>query len=372
MKRRSAQLLSLAAGSLLALVGTTAAGASAAHHAAAGGRGGTPRAGGPSALAAFVYDDGSSQSTYDSAGGAVAITRLAAGQYQVSFAGLGSVTGGHAEVSSASDGTTCSVVEWGSDPPDLVVGVECYDYIGNLTDSGFSLTFTQPTAAPHGVLAYNWIAYPRKSYTLSGTYQYNSTHHQDRIAHLGAGRYKVTMPIGSLPNTMTGTMKVSAYNSGGGDCLLKSWGYTTGGIVSYVDCYSAAGAPHDRQFDIEYARGNNLLGLNGATDANADASKPNAALYAPKVQYDSASGAKVWSVLLDKGQYVAFFTGSQGDSGNVNGGGGDVQVTPISSAYVHCAVVARKQELNPYAAIDCADNNGDPVNAQYTVQWVVP
>jgi hypothetical protein len=373
MKRKPGhgRLLTLAAATLCTLSVAAPAAAAAGHQATAAQRAGAARIslGSASALAGYFESSGTSSRAYNSTGGTVTAANLTTGEYRVDFAGLSHITGGNAEVTSFSGGATCSVYEWLPNPPYLQVWVTCYTFSGTPVNANFSVIVTQPRTRPHGVLDYDWIQFPARSYTLRGAYQYNSSGGRNTIRHYGAGRYIVTMP--GPPPSGTGTVKVSAYNAAAGDCQLDKWSGTRHGIVIYVDCYAASGARQNRQFTVVYARDNNLMGQNGKTDANALADRSSTAIYQPHVQYDSHRGARVTQALLTPGQYVTFFAGSRGPAGDPNGGGGNVQVTPQGGNYTHCVVENQTQEFTPYAFVECENNSGHPVNSKYTVQWVV-
>lgn len=367
MKRGSARLLTLAVAPLavLALVGPASA---------MNGRPAAAQVTSTTAVAGFygTGNSGGGTSSYDSSGGAVTVAHSTTGLYLVTFAGLGKITGGNVQVTSQSLGLTCAVAGYGpaNSGQDFTAGVNCFDYQGNASDGHFSMTVTQPATAPGGILAYNTISKIASSYTLTGPYQYNSTGHKDTVVHAGTGQYKVTMPL-TGGNPATGTVKVSAFGATAGDCQLKSFAISSSSAVSNVLCFSPAGALMDRQFTIAYAQGNNLMGQKGATDANAFAGKPSAGLYQPAVQYDSTTGARVTAVRLRLSQYAVFFAGSQGKASNPNGGQGNVEVTPVSSGYVHCYDNVT-QEFTPFALVTCVANSGAPALAAFTVQWVVP
>jgi hypothetical protein len=82
---------------------------------------------------------------YNSTGGAIKITRSAAGSYKVTFAGLGAAGAGHTsnvQVTAYKGRTTCNVSNW-SGSPDLTLSVTCF-YIpdGSMRDSQFTALVT--------------------------------------------------------------------------------------------------------------------------------------------------------------------------------------------------------------------------------------
>src|SRR5262249_30215671 len=160
--------------------------------------------------------------------------------------------------------------------------VGCFDRTGVAGEQEFDLLVTQPVLPPNGVLDYAWVFKPNGP--LRGLYEYNSSGKTNSVAHLGTGRYLVTMPGPRTPAVNTGTVKVSAYGFVPGSCQLAKWTATPTAQLIYVDCFSVTGAGQDRDFTVSYARGNNLMGQNGLQDANALADG-RADLYQPRVQF---------------------------------------------------------------------------------------
>jgi hypothetical protein len=369
MRRGSVRLAALAAGPLcvLALAAPAMAAGNpplpgklpAGLHAAA------PRVAGkisPSARAGYFASSGSS--SYNSSGGAVTMTNPSTGGYTVTFAGLGGITGGNVEISDQST-DTCVVGGWGPVGSDLTVNVFCYTYAGVLANAEFMLTVTQPIAAPHGALAYDWNYKTASSYTPVGAYQYNSAGKHNTIAHLGTGQYKVTMP-GVATTGTNGTVKVSGYGLGGGDCQLLQWGATSAGEVAFVNCYAASGARQDRLFTIAYAKGNNIMGQNSLVTANALADQPAATAYIPRTQFDSVPGAKVSLAQYQQPHlWVALFAASSSTTS-----AGNIQVTPQGSSYAHCLVFNTGGGFTPIAEVGCVNGAGTAVvSSAYTLQY---
>jgi hypothetical protein len=319
----------------------------------------------PSAMAGFVLWDNpgvNHQTTYNSRGGVVSVTPSSTGVYRADFHLLG-FPGGDVQVS-ALDGT-CSVFGWFPSGGDLMVDVDCYDAAGAPANQAFYLMVTQPTGAAHGVIDYDW-AYKGHG-KLTGGYQFNSSHKTNSIAHPGTGRYVVTMPGPRVIGANTGTVKVSAYGAGAGNCLLAGWRSTRTGQQISVDCFAASGARQDRLFTVEYVRGNNLMGINGKIDANALANG-SAALYQPRVQFDSGRRAKVTVIHLDRGLYEVVFVGSNPTS-HFSGGLGHLQFTAVGTTYRGCGFTILPSHT-PFALVGCTSPAG-PINTAFTIQWVV-
>lgn len=83
--------------------------------------------------------------SYNSAGGAMTITRSGTGRYSVRFAGLGggSSSGGNVQVTSYGFGSeSCKVQSWGSGGSDFVANVGCFTANGSPGDSRYTVLVT--------------------------------------------------------------------------------------------------------------------------------------------------------------------------------------------------------------------------------------
>ncbi|HEX9034110.1 MAG TPA: hypothetical protein VF834_19895 [Streptosporangiaceae bacterium] len=327
-----------------------------------------------STLAAFAWVDGTSlfspQTTYNSAGGPVTVTENTSGFFQVTFGGL-AFTGGDVQVSANNPiGGSCAVQSWGTSGSDLVVNVDCYQ-LAVPSDEQFYVLVTKPASPPAGVLDYAWNDRLTSSGTLKNAYSYNSSQKTNSVTHVGTGRYLVTMPGPVVSGANTGTVKVSAYGAGAGNCQIAGWRTVKTPVAGQqigVDCFGPSGALQNRLFTIEYVRGNNLMGVSGQTDANALANG-TAVLYQPSVQYDSVAGAKVTVIHIDKGYYEVVTAGST-ITGQAGGGNGDPQLTTVGSAYVTCGIYDAGTH-QPTFYVNCNNATGHAANTAFTFQWVV-
>jgi hypothetical protein len=322
----------------------------------------------PSALAGYTYWNGSGQSTtYNESGQAISTDNFATGAYVVTFDGLGAITGGNVQATAGAGFTTCSVL-WGPSGTNLQVNVWCFSLgTGIAENSPFSLTVTQPRSAPGGPYDYAFVYKDATSGTLTGAYQYSSARKKDRVAHLGTGRYQVTLG-GRRSAGTAGTVKVTPWGNEPGGCNVTGWhGSSTGEIVT-VDCSTAAFAPQNRPFVLVYAKRTNLMGLAGKTTASAYASRRAAAVYQPKVQYDSHRGARVTVLNSGPGRYQILFAGS--GSGQPGANPGDIQVSAVGPSR-QCFIDTWVQAVTPNAYVDCDNKTGHLANAAFTIAWVV-
>ncbi len=352
--RRCIRLIPLAAAPILALAPLTAAAAS------------TARPADSYPTTAYVWSGGGYY-VYNSTGTDISVSSSSTGVYRVAIDGLGPVAGRTiVEVTPYGSDSTCTVDGWGQLSRYLIASVSCYTAVtGVPVSSEFDLIVTHPYTTPRGVFdyAYNYLA--TGSGTLHG-YQYNSSRDANKVQHLGTGRYQITF-VGPRSSGMRGTVKVSPYGTGAGDCEPVSWHGTRHGEVVLVNCYAPAGALQNRRFMVTYASANNLLGQSGIAGANALASRPGTASYTPSVQYNSERHAVVRVRHLGTGYYLVTFKGSEGTPTN----GGDVQVNSVGNADVQCYVGSWGQGTNPDASVFCDNEFGLAHNSAFEVNWVV-
>jgi hypothetical protein len=325
----------------------------------------------PNTAAGYLWSEGTSYYAYNSAGKAVTITDDApvAGEYEVFFDGLQGIgDNGDVQVSSYDTVDTCPVVGWGSVSGAEEVDVACYTPSGTLdtTPQLFDVTITDPHTVPSGVYDYAWIEPDNKSFKLTGSGEYNSSHKVNQVKHLGTGSYEIVFP-GPRSSGVHGTVEVTPFDAGGGTCLASGWKGTKAGEEVFVHCYSATGKAEDQFFTVVYASANNVLGLNHATDANVLASGKGA-ISAPTEDYLSARGAKAIVIEYYAGAYEVVLAGSEGNSKL----GGDVQVNAVNSRDYHCYVFDWGQETTPVVNLYCLNLKDQDVATPFTVQWVVP
>jgi len=327
-----------------------------------------------SAIAGYARSEAGDAESYfafdsaDSAPDAVSISQVLTGQYQVTFAHLGSIASKAVVQLTTNDTTdTCSVGSWLPAGQDLQVAVGCFDLLTGAPSNGdFTVLVTQATGTPHGTFDYALNTRANTSGTLT-SFQYNSAHKKNSVKFLGTGKYQL-MFEGPKTSGTKGVVKVTPFGNAAGDCELVSWTGSGKGVLVNVDCYGPGHVLADRDFVVTYASANSLMGINGQIVANAFANS-SAAVYQPAVQYDSVRGAKVTVVNLDHGQYEVFVAGS---AGNPVKFGGDVQVSAVSSLGRHCGLLGWSAQHTPAINVACWDPKGKLVNSPFTVEWVVP
>jgi hypothetical protein len=330
--------------------------------------------GAKNAAAGYYWSGGGSSTyyTYNTSDGTVSVlpNTPSAGIYQISFNGLQSIDDtGDVQISSYDTTDTCPVLGWGESSGTEDIDVSCYKPDGTLDTSSqeFDVTITDPHSKPTGVFDYSWVDADTHSSNLTGLGQYNSSHKNNRVKHLGTGRYQITFP-GPKSSGVHGTAEVTPFGAGGGNCVLVGWTGSKSGEVVDVDCYSATGHRQNRVFDVLYASTNNVLGLNRDVDANV-LFRGRSGVSEPAEHYYSTRGAAAVAEESSPGFYEVVLPGSGGQYRFI---GGDVQVSAVSTRDDHCQVEEWDQYLIPEISVECTDGAGNPVNTPFVMQWMVP
>jgi hypothetical protein len=198
---------------------------------------------------------------FNSAGGAVNISRTAAGRYLVSFVGLGGPGGvAHAQAYGGNS-NYCNVMNWNGEGGNENVTVHCFNAAGTLTDSTFVANWaagSQDTAR----FGYLWAEQPTNTnrYNPSASYRYDAVNSDDlAVERLSTGRYLVHMPTSAPVDEPVGpwAYQVTAYSTNN-RCKLHSVDREHADAV--VACRTPAGADADTLFSISYQNLSNMLG----------------------------------------------------------------------------------------------------------------
>lgn len=297
---------------------------------------------------------------FDSAGGAVAVSHRATGEYTATFGLSAFLPVPTVHVTTYGTTVNCDVVGLLVETSSMTVSVNCYSLSGAAAeDATFDLLAGEPSAQPPGTLDYATV--------LQGHIHFssNSSHRANKVTHLGAGRYQLVFG-GPAAKGVAGTVQVTTFNPGG-NCVVAGWHGTSAGELVDVDCFSASGHRADESFIVGYTRRGNLTGVRGAATADAFASRPTAASYQPTVQDNDTAGAHVAVQRITTGQYEVTFAGSGGPYGQ---GGGDVQASAAGTSDKLCYVVSWSGTTSPQALVNCVDNLGNPADSAFTIQWI--
>lgn len=311
----------------------------------------------------------SDYASYDSAdtkSGAVTVSPVGTGVYQVTFAKLAAIANSAVvQVSDLGSGGNCTAAGWVPVGTALRATVTCFE--SNEPDNkDFSLVVTHVTGQPHGTFDYALNTRANTSGNLTG-FAFNSAHKKNSVKFLGTGKYQVTFG-GPKTSGTQGIVKVTPFGAQPGECQPVSWTGSAKGELVNVRCYDAAHALADRTFIVTYATASSLMGINGQVVANAFANS-RAPVYQPTDQFDSGKGARVTVAHYAKGFYEVLEAGS---SGNVANFLGNVQVNAVGSRDQRCQIVSQGNELTPSLIVACLDAHDKLVDSPFTIEWVVP
>jgi hypothetical protein len=298
------------------------------------GPGDAGKDGGPTEVArivgyVFSGDPAAAESTpaaiysYNASGGAMKITRTAAGQYTVSFAGLG-VLGSSVALASAY-GTAGGLCHWVSTAGEEVK-VRCISAAGNNTDAKFVLTVVAKGTTGATILGF---AHANDKSSASYTPQASRSNNGVGGGALTASRVAegtYEMEFGGLAFADIENVQVMPYGDPDARCVVKSWG----GSKVNVNCYDLAGAPTDAQYTVLIA--GKKPGGTARVVAYAAADESASASYAPALSHNEGGGG-VTATRSAAGTYAIAFDGQNLDNG------AHVQVSALGQGR-RCSVIA--------------------------------
>lgn len=295
------------------------------------------------------------------------ITQTGTGTYRVDFPGIGNEVGGNVQVTAYGGGSErCKVASWQSSGTTLQVFVNCFTSTGAATNTLFTASYVRRpvTSLCCGAAgAYLWANQPSTaSYTPSTTYQWNSTGVNNTISRTGVGRYTANLPGMSF---IGGTVEVTAYGTGSNHCKVVSW---FGSSVD-VACFTAAGAPADTLFTLNY---DNQISPNGGPSfAYAWADQPSTASYTPSLTYQYGALASECSSFAGPitvqrtsvGRYAMQIP-------TLSPTGSNVKVTAYGSGGESCKVVGWfGSGTGTEVDVACFDAAGSAVDTRYVVVY---
>lgn len=302
-----------------------------------------------------------------SSGSANTITQTGTGTYRVDFPGIGNEIGGNVQVTAYGSGSErCKVGSWQSSGTTLQVFVNCFSSAGAATNTLFTAAYVRRpvTAFCCGAAgAYLWANQPSTgSYTPSTTYQWNSTGVNNTITRTAVGRYTANLPG---MNFVGGTVEVTAYGAGSAHCKVVSWGGTSVNVA----CFTAAGAPVDSFFTLNY---DNRVSPNGGPSfAYAWADQPATASYTPSATYQYGALASECTsfagpITIQRtsvGRYAVQIP-------TLSPTGSNVQVTAYGSGGESCKVVGwGGSGTGTQVSVACFNAAGAAVDTRYVVVY---
>jgi hypothetical protein len=219
-------------------------------------------------------------SSYNSKGGAITVTPLGTGKYEVSFAKLYDGNPDNVEVTGFQTSGYCTSAGWSPSGKTLNAYVNCFDKSGNPANTTFTLLYQSRNAvfgSYNTGLAYVWASCPTAcpSYTPDTAYSYNSSGGTNAITRNVTGNYTVVIPGISKYD---GAVEVTAYGNGAARCTLDGFGPEGGfSTQATVQCFDGTGAPADEMFNLAFSRGQsfglttakNSLGVYALADKDA-------------------------------------------------------------------------------------------------------
>jgi hypothetical protein len=267
---------------------------------------------------------------YNSAGGAVQVSRSGVGRYAVRFVNMAG-QGGVAHVSAYGANNICTVSSWGPAFGDEIVNVRCYTPAGAATDSRFIAHVTNRTdGAARGYLWSNDATPPVGGYTPSPTYSYDST--GQAIAVFGEGTGSYAVELGAFGQDIggdwtSGALRVTAYGAAAVTCQVMDPTFFVDPEVLRVRCYDTTGNHVNTRFVLSYARG--VVPVSATVDNLVDP---------VPVGWSSPGGTEpVITEIDDDGDYLVSFPGAGTAGGHAYAG---IMGTPPMFCTIHSWTVS--------------------------------
>ena len=251
-------------------------------------------------------------SSFNSRGGAITVTPLGVGQYEVSFAKLYDGASSNVQVSGFQTSGYCTAAGWSPSGKTLNAYVDCFDANGAPANATFTLLYQSRNAVSADYnrgLAFVWDNCPTICgiYTPDASFSYNSSGGPNTITRNVLGNYTVVIPGISKYD---GDVQVTAYGSSAARCTLDGYGPEGGfSTQATVQCYDGTGAPADESFSLAFSRGEsfglttakNSLGVYALAD-NSTTSKAYTPLKA--AQYNGFGTGDLTAQKTSKGNYT--------------------------------------------------------------------
>ncbi len=207
---------------------------------------------------------------WNSKGQRNSLSKIGTGKYRITFGGMKAINGKYGNVQVTPYGGTArraQVVSWGISSNGLTATIYTYDMNGNFADSQFTASYLSDFLIGQGGYgenadygAYVWANNPTSNgYAPSSSYMFSNTNPNIRIARLGTGSYKVTLP--SMPHYKASMAIASAYGSDKAYTSIERWFKSSSGNGTdvYVKTFDPNGRPMDAKFTLFYYTDDNIL-----------------------------------------------------------------------------------------------------------------
>lgn len=181
----------------------------------------------------------SSVYSYNASGGDISIHRSGAGQYTVTFSGMGSVAaGGNVQVSPYGTSASCTADSWTLASSNLEISATCRNHLDESADARFTVMFVSSSNAEDPSMAYAWAHDALgASYTPNSSHSYNGTGGAITATRHATGEYEIRFAgVGSLSG---GHVQVTAYGSSA-RCQPVTWNFMEGEQAIRVNCFDAS------------------------------------------------------------------------------------------------------------------------------------
>ena len=297
----------------------------------------------------------SAEYSFNPGGGPITVSRLGAGQYNVTFANSGIGTGWGVQATAyGSNSNFCNIQTWGASTVDVL----CFNSAGASADSSFTVLAVSNGNDKN--IAFAWADQSTTAnYTPSTLYSFNPAG-TISASRSSTGSYAVVF------NGLSGAggdVQVSAYGSINTTCVSGGWG---GSFLANVNCFNAAGNPVDSQFVIAIVPAS----VSPTGIAFSWANDDSDAIYTPSSIYTYNPTTSATQITRSSvGQYEVTFAHLNA-SGVI---GGNVRATSYTST-VRCKVESWGPGSDDSFRVDvgCFNTAGNAADSEYEVLVLPP
>ncbi|MEO8369596.1 MAG: hypothetical protein ABI806_10370 [Candidatus Solibacter sp.] len=302
--------------------------------------------------------------SFNSSGAINTVSRTSAGQYVITYPGVGNGSGGMTHVTSTSTTVRCKSQTYTSNGADISQQIACRDLTGTAADSGFNALFYRESRASATAWfdAYFWNDQntPATDYVPPANWSWNSRGAGITLNRTGTGLYTATLAGFTLPPN-GGSVLVTASGFDTAYCNPIAWSGAP--LAINIGCYSPAGAPMDTHFLVSFFT-DVAFGVNVASDqtsgAYAWANDTAASAYTPNASYSLNTGGAIAGNRSDTGTYNMTFTGLSASNSTVtlvSAYGGNQTCSPGLVTGAGSAAIP----------VTCVTVAGTPTDARYDV-----
>ncbi len=316
---------------------------------------------------AWAHDESSASYTisggysYNVSGGAITAIRSSVGTYTIRFAGLGSYTPLHVQVTAYASTASCVLEFFGAtDVVNVEADVTCRDIHGDFVDSRYTIMIVSSFGASVESMAFAWANNAANgTYTPTSNASYNGSGGAIIAMRNGTGQY--TMRFQGMGGYPVSHVQVTAYGFNV-RCQVRDWAAIGADLIVSTLCFKASGTPVDSLYTVL------LVGYPGENTGYAWAMNHDVASYTPDPRFSGNLEGAITASRSGVGTYQMQFDGLGGETA-----GGMVVVSTYGADFANCNISGWVSYFANFTTrTSCFNQAGNPMDSRYTVLVVWP